>query len=92
MKTRIVLSVKCPTLRVRRALRSVLTPDNEGAPAGLGLSMTGHKEVVRVELESSSPAVACSTTLALLRDIRLFEQVWLLSRANDGWHRGQETQ
>jgi hypothetical protein len=46
--------------------------------------MTGAAGLVRFEIESESISTGISTSLALLRDISLFEQVWLLSRLHDG--------
>jgi hypothetical protein len=46
--------------------------------------MSVKEEVVRFEIESESFVTAISTSLALLRDVSLFEQVWLLSERPDG--------
>lgn len=61
-------------------LSSVLAPDNEGLPRGLKLTATRAGGVLRCRVESGSPSAAVSTVLALMRDIVLFQEVWLLSR------------
>jgi hypothetical protein len=61
----------------------VLTPDNEGAPKGLRFSMGGSAEVLEFDIESESSSTALSTSLAVLRDISLFQQIRLLARAED---------
>ncbi|MDG7008196.1 MAG: hypothetical protein JRN06_08120 [Nitrososphaerota archaeon] len=63
-----------------RKLSAVLAPDNEGLPRGLRLTMAGAGRSLRCRVESDSPSAAISTTLALMRDIALFQEVWLLSR------------
>ena len=83
MSASVRLSVRCADDRVGRDLRSVLTPDNEGVPRGLRFSMGGSGRVVEFHIGSESPSTALSTSVALLRDISLFEQVWLLSRPYD---------
>lgn len=71
----------------RRSLASVLTPDNEGAPRGLTLSIGGRGRIMEISVKSESPSTVVSTVLAFLRDISLFQEVWLLSHGTDG--RGQ---
>jgi len=61
-------------------LAAVLTPDNEGLPSGLRVSMARKAERIRIDVESGSPSTAVSTVLAVLRDVALFQEVWLLSR------------
>ena len=63
-----------------RRLSAVLAPDNDGTPRGLRLAMAGTGSRLRCRVESGSYSAALSTVLALLRDIALFEEVWLLSR------------
>ena len=79
MKSSLVLTVKLASADVRESLASVLAPDNEGVPRGLRLSTGGSKAVMEFIVESESPSTAVSTVLALLRDISLFQEVWLLS-------------
>lgn len=74
------LTISLVDARSRRALASVLAPDNEGLPEGLRLSVTGRGRSLRLRVTSKSPTSAVSTVLALLRDVALFEEVWLLSR------------
>jgi hypothetical protein len=63
-----------------RRLSAVLAPDNEGLPRGLKLSMKGEGRSLRCQVESDSSSTAISTILALMRDMILFQEVWLLSR------------
>lgn len=90
MKTRVELGFYCPGADSARKLAAVLTPDNEGAPKGLELSMSADERGVTFRLGSDSPSTALSTILAILRDASLFEQVWLLSRARDGRQQGHD--
>lgn len=66
----------------RRALSSVLAPDNEDAK-GLLLSMTEGEKTIRIRAESSSLSTSVSTVQAILRDAALFQEVWLLSHGRD---------
>jgi hypothetical protein len=84
MKTTATLLLEFGDDAARRSLDSVLAPDNEGLPRGLMLSMKGADRRLEVKVESDSPSTAISTTLALLRDITLFQEVWLLSHGKDG--------
>ena len=84
MKTEATLVLRFGDDSVRRNLGSVLAPDNEGLPRGLRLSMKGAGRRMEVRVESESPSTAISTALALLRDVTLFQEVWLLSHGKDG--------
>ena len=79
MKSTLSLTLKLAGADVRQALASVLAPDNEGAPRGLRLSMGGKGVVMELVVDSDSASSAISTALAFLRDISLFQEVWLLS-------------
>ena len=83
MKTTIRLSIRCADAPVCGQLASVLTPDNEGAPRGMTLRMEARKENLEFRIASDSPTGAVSTAVAVLRDVLLFQEVWLLSRAKD---------
>lgn len=67
----------------RKALTAVLAPDNEGLPEGLQLSMSEAEGSAEYRIASESPAAVLSTALALLRDMALFSEVWLLSHGKD---------
>jgi len=73
------LTLKLAGADVRKALASVLAPDNEVAPRGLRISMRGKGSVMEFVVDSDSPSSAISTALAFLRDTSLFQEVWLLS-------------
>jgi hypothetical protein len=85
LKTGVKLRFRCISSDVGKQLGSVLAPDNAAAPRGLVLSMSSMGNTVSFQMGSDSPSTALSTAMAILRDVSLFEQVWLLSRANDGW-------
>lgn len=52
------------------------------------LSATGLGSVLKFKIGVDSPQTAVSTALAILRDVRLFEEVWLLSHGGDAEVRG----
>ena len=83
MRTTIRLLIKCADVHVRRQLVSVLTPDNDGAPRGMTLRMGARKGTLEFHVASDSLSGAVSTAIAVLRDVLLFQEVWLLSRARD---------
>ena len=83
MKAVAVLTVRLSAPLQRRSLSAVLAPDNEGLPGGLLLAATEGRKSLRFRAESDSASTAVSTALALLRDIALFQEVWLLSRPMD---------
>lgn len=83
MTTLARLTIECADDEIGTRLRSVLAPDNEGIPRGLSFTMTGSGREVAFDVESSSPSTAIATCLAVLRDVSLFQEVWLLSRAAD---------
>ncbi len=84
MKSRAILTVRLLDPGVRAKLSSVMAPDNEGLPRGLRLSMTARGAAITCVVESASPSTAVSTILALLRDVSLFQEVWLLSHVKHG--------
>ena len=81
------LTIRLSDPRARRSLSEVLAPDNEGLPGGVRLSMAGGGTTLGVVVDSDSVADALSIVLALLRDIALFQEVWLLSRSMAGMRR-----
>ncbi|MGD0318986.1 MAG: hypothetical protein ABSB56_04765 [Nitrososphaerales archaeon] len=83
MRTTIKLSIRCADVDVCRNLTSVLTPDNEGAPHGMTLRMRARKETLEFQITSDFPSGVVSTAIAVLRDVLLFQEVWLLSRVRD---------
>lgn len=83
MKAKAVLDISLSGPGPRKALSDVLAPDNEGLPPGLSLSVAGRDNRIVFTVESRSPAPALSTIMALLRDVVLFQEVWLLSRGKN---------
>ena len=84
MKADATLTVRLSSVEVGKSLPAVLAPDNEGLPKGMLLSMSTREKVLEVAVSSGSPSASLSTVLALLRDITLFQEVWLLSRPSGG--------
>ena len=80
MKTKATLTLNLAGSRVRESLQSVLAPDNEGAPRGMELKMHGSGVSLVFSAESDSAAASISAALAVLRDVSLFQEVWLLSQ------------
>ena len=84
MKARAALTVRLSGSEEGRSLATVLAPDNEGLPQGMLLSMTTRGRTMEFEVSSGSPSSSLSTVLALLRDIVLFQEIWLLSSQRGG--------
>ena len=81
--TRATLTLRIADRSARKSLLSVLAPDNKGLPKGLEFSAIGAGWGTEFQIESASPFTTLSTVLALLRDITLFQEVWLLSHGKD---------
>ncbi len=88
MTAHALLTLACVDSGARRSLQSVLSPDNEGGPRSLRLKVTGAGRTLKFEVGADTPQTAVSTALAILRDVRLFEEVWLLSHGGDAEVRG----
>ncbi|HEV2225782.1 MAG TPA: hypothetical protein VGR56_03140 [Nitrososphaerales archaeon] len=88
MKVSVQLTFTCKDAEARRRLQSVLSPDNEGGPRSLKLSATRIGSELKFRVEADSLQTAVSTALSILRDVRLFEEVWLLSHDEDAAVRG----
>ena len=84
MKASATLTVRLSGAGEGRSLAAVLAPDNEGLPQGMLLSMTARGDALELEVSSASPSTSLSTIMALLRDITLFQEVWLLSSQRGG--------
>jgi hypothetical protein len=84
LRAAVELRVGCSREEARRALQSVLAPDNKDAPRGLAISMKGRGRALTFTAESDSAATSLSTAMAVLGDIGLFQKVWLLSNTNRG--------
>ncbi|MGD0395573.1 MAG: hypothetical protein ABSB26_01515 [Nitrososphaerales archaeon] len=83
MRTTIRLSIKCNDVNVCHQLVSVLKPDNDGVPRGMTLRMRVKEGTLQFLIASDSQSGAISTAIAVLRDVLLFQEVWLLSRVRD---------
>ncbi|MDG6985881.1 MAG: hypothetical protein JRM73_03950 [Nitrososphaerota archaeon] len=84
MKPRAELVISCGDAEAVRALMSVLAPDNEGGPRGLGITASAKGDDLVIQVAADSPTTLVSTCLAFLRDVSLFREVWLLSRTGQG--------
>ena len=84
MKASVTLTVRLSGLSEGKSLSAVLAPDNEGLPQGMLLSMATRGKVLELVVSAGSPSSSLSTVLALLRDVTLFQEVWLLSRQRGG--------
>jgi len=83
LKTGAVLELDLKSDKIRDSLASVLAPDNEGLPKGLRLAMEGEGSAMTFSVQAESASTALSTVLAILRDVSLFQEVWLLSHEKD---------
>ncbi len=83
MKSTAVLTVRVADTETRGSLAAVLAPDNVGLPKGLSLSTTVSGSCIAYRVAAGSAEDALVIVLALLRDIQLFQEVWLLSHRKD---------
>jgi Transcription factor Pcc1 len=81
LKANAVLRIGCADAETAGTLRRVLEPDNASVPAGLSLSMKLEGRTLSLDVTADALSTALSTCLAVIEDVRLFEQVSLLSRA-----------
>ena len=89
MKCQADLTVSLAGETELRGLASVLAPDNRDLPRGLSLATSASGMSLKYVIASESASTCLSTTIALLRDIALFQEVWLLSEGHDARvHRG----
>lgn len=79
MKAKAVLTARLSDAAAGKSLSDVLAPDNEGLPRGMRLSVAIAGRTMELQVSSDSPSASLSTLLALLRDMTLFQEVWLLS-------------
>jgi len=84
LKASATLTVRLSGAPEGKSLSAVLSPDNEGLPQGMFLTMSTQGRELELVVSAGSPSVSLSTILALLRDITLFQEVWLLSREKGG--------
>jgi hypothetical protein len=84
LKTSAKLRLKFESERARKSLLEVLAPDNRNLPKGLVLRVSDARRSAAFEVDSQSPSTSLSTILALLRDVALFQEVWLLSHGEGG--------
>jgi hypothetical protein len=84
LKAQAALTVLLSGAHEGKSLAGVLAPDNEGLPRGMLLNVSARGRALEFEVSSGSPSALLSTVLAILRDIILFQEVWLLSSQRGG--------
>lgn len=77
------LEIACRDTAVASHLEEVLTPDNVGVPRNQRFSMARVRDSLVFGVESETPASLFSTLISVLRDVALFQEVWLLSSEKD---------
>jgi hypothetical protein len=77
------LTLTCSRAEEVRALQKVLAPDNEGGPRELEIGVRISGKALNFQIRSKAPSSAITTVLGILRDVSLFEQIWLLSEGAD---------
>jgi hypothetical protein len=83
LKATATLKLELSDREARVSLLSVLVPDNRDLPNGLELKVrTMGSKGVELDISSPSASTSLSTVLAILRDVSLFDEVWLLSRGD----------
>ena len=83
MKSKLLLKLTCQSPVTARRLAAVLGPDNRGFPSGQRFSMAVKSRFVKFSVESERLPSAFTTILGVLRDVALFQEIWLISRAMD---------
>jgi hypothetical protein len=83
LRTEARLSFHCKDPEVALELEQVLTPDNVGMPHDQRFTMTRRGRTLVFDIGSVSPASTSSTLSSILRDVSLFQEIWLLSRSVD---------
>ena len=80
MKATATLKIRLSGIGERKSLQAVISPDNEGAPRGMKLGMSGTGSSMSFTVETGLASASLSTILAVLRDVSLFQEIWLLAR------------
>jgi tRNA threonylcarbamoyladenosine modification (KEOPS) complex Pcc1 subunit len=83
LRTEARLSLHCKDPEVAIELEQVLTPDNVGMPYDQRFTMTRKGRTLVFVVDSESPVSTSSTLFSILRDVSLFQEIWLLSRGVD---------
>jgi len=83
LRTEARLSLHCKDPEVAIELEQVLTPDNVGMPHDQRFTMTRKDRTLVFVVDSESPVSTSSTLFSILRDVSLFQEIWLLSRGVD---------
>ena len=82
MKATLVLKVTCSDKATAKKLSMVLAPDNRGFPSDQRFSMAVGSGSLSFTVESERATSDLTTVLGILRDIALFQEIWLLSRGS----------
>lgn len=84
MKSTLHLRVECVSRPTAKTLASVLASDNKALPSDQRMSMSVTSRSVVFRIESERTRSALTTVCSVLRDIALFQEIWLISRARSG--------
>lgn len=83
MIARLRLSITCRNNRSAKDLASVLAPDNAAVPSGQRFSMAVRGRSLIFVVASERIPSAFTTVQGILRDVALFQEVWLISHNRD---------
>jgi hypothetical protein len=73
------LSVRCIDSKTASSLAKVLTPDNRGFSKELTFVMRRKGPTLSFEVQARSVSQCISTIESVLSDVKLFQEVWVLS-------------
>jgi len=83
LKAELLLRVECAGPEIASDLAKVLEPDNHGLPRGLDLRMERSSGSLTFFASSDEPGDALLAVEGVLRDMELFQEVWLLSAVRE---------
>ncbi|MDV3293077.1 MAG: hypothetical protein LYZ70_02290 [Nitrososphaerales archaeon] len=83
MIARLQLTIACRDSGVAKDLASVLAPDNVAIPAEQRFSMAVRGNSLLFSIASERIPSAFATAQSILRDVALFQEVWLISHNRD---------
>lgn len=83
MIARLLLTIGCRNSRAVKELASVLAPDNVAIPAEQRFSMAVRGHSLLFNVASERIPSAFTTAQSILRDVALFQEVWLISHSRD---------
>jgi hypothetical protein len=84
LKYTLLLRLNCRNQPTARKLASVLAPDNRSLPSDQRLSMSTISRSVVFRIETERERAALTTASGILRDVALFQGIWLISSQKGG--------